>query len=336
MSHEIRTPLNAILGFSQLLTMGKVKQEQQEVFYKHIHYNGKHLLNLINDILEISKIEAGVSQYIESEFDVKNLLLDLQSIFNTYMEDAYMVDGTLRRQTAAYIKLDTIKINDNVTTDYDIHRTLLQLNLSSRLNPGDSINFYFGFTSKLPYASGRYGYLGSHYDVANWFPTPVVYDKEGWHLHQHIDNEFYQEWGDFKVDITVPKGFIVGATGNLINAEIAMQDTSKEVRDWYLHNIEDTTSTTTWQYEAKNVHDFAWTTDPEYRYISGNWNGINVHYLVMRYNYEYWKKEFKAGLESVKFFSEMVGRYPYDQITIADTYITSGGMEYPNIVFINT
>lgn len=255
---------------------------------------------------------------------------------NKYKKGAFTPEGTPRPQTDAYIKLHTIKINGIKTKDYDIHVTLMQINLPLKLNPGDSVHFYFDFSSKLPYASDRYGYYGSHYDVGNWFPVPVVYDREGWHLNQHIDNEFYQEWGDFRVNITVPKGFIVGATGRLINADSAMMDTTRDVRDWYLHNIEDTTSTTTWQYEANKVHDFAWTTDPEYRYITRNWNGIDIHYLVMRYNYEAWKKEFKAGLEAVKFFSKMIGHYPYDQITVADTYITSGGMEYPNIVFINT
>ncbi|MCP4412246.1 MAG: M1 family metallopeptidase, partial [Gammaproteobacteria bacterium] len=158
----------------------------------------------------------------------------------------------------------------------------------------------------------------------------------GWHLHQHMDNEFYQEWGDFKVNITVPKGFILGATGNLINSDEAMQDTTKEVRDWFLHNMDDTTSTTTWKYEAHNVHDFAWSADPDYRYITRSWDGIDVHYLVMDENYESWKKETLAGYGSVRFLSEKFGRYPYDQITVADTYIDAGGMEYPGIVFINT
>ena len=61
MSHELRTPLNAVLGFSELLTEERygTLNERQQRFLKHIHTGGKHLLSLINDILDLSKIEAG-------------------------------------------------------------------------------------------------------------------------------------------------------------------------------------------------------------------------------------------------------------------------------------
>jgi len=61
MSHELRTPLNAVLGFSELLTEERYGplNERQQRYIKHIHTGGKHLLTLINDILDLSKIEAG-------------------------------------------------------------------------------------------------------------------------------------------------------------------------------------------------------------------------------------------------------------------------------------
>jgi signal transduction histidine kinase/CheY-like chemotaxis protein len=62
MSHELRTPLNAILGFSELLidsTDGQFPLETRKRFLEQIHSSGKHLLGLINDILDLSKVEAG-------------------------------------------------------------------------------------------------------------------------------------------------------------------------------------------------------------------------------------------------------------------------------------
>src|SRR3989442_10449262 len=61
MSHELRTPLNAILGFSELLSAERygTLNERQSRYITHIHTSGQHLLRLINDILELSKIEAG-------------------------------------------------------------------------------------------------------------------------------------------------------------------------------------------------------------------------------------------------------------------------------------
>ena len=62
MSHELRTPLNAIIGFSELLIDSSAKQfdaTTQQRFFTQIHTSGKHLLGLINDILDLSKVEAG-------------------------------------------------------------------------------------------------------------------------------------------------------------------------------------------------------------------------------------------------------------------------------------
>jgi PAS domain S-box-containing protein len=76
MSHELRTPLNAILGFAQLLSRDLTMAAEQRNQLAIINSSGKHLLNLINDILEMSKIEAGRIHFEPNSFDLY-LLLDL-------------------------------------------------------------------------------------------------------------------------------------------------------------------------------------------------------------------------------------------------------------------
>jgi len=76
MSHELRTPLNAIIGFSEVLTehmFGELNEKQDE-YLKDIHASGQHLLSLINDILDLSKIEAGRMDLERSEFDLPNAI----------------------------------------------------------------------------------------------------------------------------------------------------------------------------------------------------------------------------------------------------------------------
>jgi len=87
MSHEIRTPLNAILGFSQLLLRDTGLSPQQHHQLTTIQHSGEHLLELINDILEISKIEAGRATVNISTFDIYHLMHDLQAMFQVRMDE---------------------------------------------------------------------------------------------------------------------------------------------------------------------------------------------------------------------------------------------------------
>ncbi|MCJ8271736.1 MAG: ATP-binding protein, partial [Psychrosphaera sp.] len=81
MSHEIRTPMNAILGYAQLLEQDKSLTKQQSAFLHTINQAGKHLLALINDILDLSKIEAGAMQYDHYDFGLKELADSIDEMF---------------------------------------------------------------------------------------------------------------------------------------------------------------------------------------------------------------------------------------------------------------
>jgi signal transduction histidine kinase len=80
MSHEIRTPMNAILGFTDLLIHEVSDQEEQETYLKMIKSSGENLLNLINDIIDISKIESGQLQINHQHFDLHQLLKETAGI----------------------------------------------------------------------------------------------------------------------------------------------------------------------------------------------------------------------------------------------------------------
>ncbi|MEM9922315.1 MAG: PAS domain S-box protein [Cyanobacteria bacterium P01_D01_bin.50] len=80
MSHELRTPLNAILGFSQLMSQDKTISEEYQNSLAIINRAGEHLLYLINDILEMSKIEAGRASLNITDFALHNLLDNLQEM----------------------------------------------------------------------------------------------------------------------------------------------------------------------------------------------------------------------------------------------------------------
>ena len=80
MSHELRTPLNAILGFAQLMAREPSLNQTAHEYLEIIGRSGEHLLNLINDVLEMSKIEAGQISLHSQAFDLYNLLQNLEEM----------------------------------------------------------------------------------------------------------------------------------------------------------------------------------------------------------------------------------------------------------------
>src|SRR5688572_3902007 len=87
MSHEIRTPMNAILGFSQLMLRDRDLTPRQSQYLETINRSGEHLLALINDVLEMSKIEAGRTTLNVSTFDLPALLKDLEMMFRVRTDE---------------------------------------------------------------------------------------------------------------------------------------------------------------------------------------------------------------------------------------------------------
>jgi signal transduction histidine kinase/CheY-like chemotaxis protein len=79
-SHEIRTPMNAILGYAQLLASEKGLDERQRGFVRKIAASGEHLLAVINEILDMSKIEAGKAHLEEAPFDLHAALHDAEAM----------------------------------------------------------------------------------------------------------------------------------------------------------------------------------------------------------------------------------------------------------------
>jgi signal transduction histidine kinase len=88
MSHELRTPLTAIIGFADLLQMGAVPSgsPQHQTFLSHIGSSGRHLLRLINDVLDLSKVESGKFEFFPEAFDLSVLVEDVRGILHTEIQ----------------------------------------------------------------------------------------------------------------------------------------------------------------------------------------------------------------------------------------------------------
>src|ERR1019366_2331938 len=129
MSHEIRTPMNAIIGFSDILSKGKLKEKEKE-YVRIIKSAGENLLTIINDILDISKIEAGMMTFEEHPFSVKEIFKSLQVMlmgkakeknlelvfsYDEYVPDALLGDPTRLTQIIINLTGNAIKFTQKGT-----------------------------------------------------------------------------------------------------------------------------------------------------------------------------------------------------------------------------
>ena len=87
MSHEIRTPLNALTGFAEILASANTEEEKAQ-YQEIIKMNADLLLQLVNDILDMSKIEAGTLEFVYTKVDINLLLSDLRQLFQMKVNDA--------------------------------------------------------------------------------------------------------------------------------------------------------------------------------------------------------------------------------------------------------
>ncbi len=111
MSHELRTPLNAILGFTQLMNRDPSVSAEHQQYLNIVSCSGEHLLELINDILEMSKIEAGRVTLHENDFDLHHLLESLEQMLQLKAQSKDL-KLTFERtaQVPQYVKTDEMKL----------------------------------------------------------------------------------------------------------------------------------------------------------------------------------------------------------------------------------
>jgi hypothetical protein len=246
--------------------------------------------------------------------------------------------------------LESAKVNgvDAKRTNYG---TTMRIDLAKPLPAGASLNLDFVWHFTVPEQGvGRMGRDGSLYEIAQWYPRVAVYDDvRGWNHEPYIGaGEFYLEYGDFDVSLTVPASYIVAATGELMNPREVLTDTEQKLlalaraRDSVFsiipRDIAGNPQRTrpgnhpfTWHYSAKNVRDFAWAASPNWIWEASNVDGMLVETLY-RPSADKWTEAHKMARGAIKYFSEQWYRYPYSHITTVEGPIA--GMEYPMLTFV--
>ena len=222
------------------------------------------------------------------------------------------------------LNVSSIKQNSQALM-FQENETILLVRLEKPLLPGKKTTLNMVFEGQVPQQirrSGKMSKEGVHLTMTQWFPKLVEYDSEGWHPNPYIGREFHGVWGDYSVNITIDKRYVVGGTGYLQNAdEIGHGYSKKETK-------QTDSSTNTWKFYAPNVHDFAWAADPDYIHdIVKSSSGVDLHFFYKpTVNTDDWKKLQDDTIKLMDYFEKNLGPYPWKQYSVIQG--GDGGMEY--------
>ena len=200
-------------------------------------------------------------------------------------------------------------------------RTVMSLPLPFTVGPEATIDVEVAWTSKVPRPFARTSYIDDYFFIAQWFPKVGVLEDRGWNTHQfHSATEFFADFGVYDVAITVPRRFIVGASGR----EMSRSD--------------NTDGTTTHRYHGADIHDFAWTAAPDFidltkRFTHPTLPSVDMRLLLRPEHRSQAERYFNAAAATLKYYGEWFGPYPYGHVTIVDPAFQSesDGMEYPTL-----
>ena len=238
--------------------------------------------------------------------------------------------------------------------------TVAHFALPKPLRPGQSISVSFAWEARVSTTLRRNGRRGRHYDFAQWYPKVAVYDRGGWQQNAlKPAGELYGEFGDFRVALVVNDDQVVGATGVPVAGDPGWERAKRSAGALMLQRAAYGTtgasalvpiapaSMRTVVFEAKNVHHFAWSVDPEYRYEGGSyvrtlprqrmdfrtWDSVAVHVLYRQGDDTTWGRNtvVQRTADAIKWLEDLYGPYAYPQMTVVHR-LESGGTEFPMMV----
>jgi Peptidase family M1 domain len=201
-------------------------------------------------------------------------------------------------------------------------KTVFQVKLPRPVPPGQDVTFKIKFKATFPEVIARTGYKRTFLLAGQWFPKVGVWWHGKWNCHQfHAMTEFFADFGTYDVKVTLPKDYIIGASG----VQVSDQDNGN--------------GTKTVGFHAEDVHDFAWTADPNFKVINATFDGsvgpVKIRLLSYDSHQRQWAPYIKCVQDSMKKFDEWYGPYPYAQLTVVDPPHgagEAGGMEYPTFI----
>jgi len=234
----------------------------------------------------------------------------------------------LKPDEIGYQKISSLKMNGR-TQKFEVLETILEVKLDKPILPKSKAVFDMVFEAQVPLQIRRSGRDNPNtkvrYSMSQWYPKLCEYDYEGWHPTPYVAREFYGVWGDFDVNITIDKNYILGGTGYLQNANqigYGYETMGAKV-------LRAAGDKLTWKFTSPNVHDFMWAADPEFKHVTRKVKtDLTLHLLYKTSDpaAAAWERILDDAEKALPYIEKTFGPYPYKQYSFV--HGGDGGMEY--------
>jgi hypothetical protein len=229
--------------------------------------------------------------------------------------------------------------------------TVFYVELPAPLATGDVAVADMDWTARLASEPRRQGREGRHYNWAHWYPRIAVYGRDGWEYRPHIrPGEFNGEFASYDVTLDLPADQVLGATGVPVEgdpgwagAAVPASEPPLYLRDLYGARPAEalglldagsprrpgSSERKRVRWRAEQVHHFAWSTSPDYRYRGGRWQGKPIH-LLWEPTSRGWDADrvMRQQKEALDWLVAVFGEYAWPQITVTDR-VEGGATEFP-------
>ncbi|MCC6371114.1 MAG: M1 family metallopeptidase [Bacteroidia bacterium] len=326
----------------------KNRKPYEGYWQQDVHYNIKAELNDSSDIV------SGNEELIywnNSPYEISHVYFHLYS--NAQTKDSYLADlyrnNNYNLNFKKYREQNLGTQVENISSNgkelkTELDNTILKVYLNKSVKPGESVTFNINFKTYFNKEEIRnrmkmFNSFGKkHYDIVHWYPRITVIDQKfAWTTDQHMDHEFYGDFGSYHVEMTLPNNYVADGTGVLLNEKEVLPDELRKKLDIsnFLNKpfnsppseiIKRDGSKKIWKFSAINVHDFAFTCDPNYRIGEGNWNNVRCIALVQESHAAGWYNATQLIAKTLEINSYNIGNYPHPKMIVADA---NDGMEYP-------
>ncbi len=255
-------------------------------------------------------------------------------LIKDYLRGTWFILIGLAESARGSMDVTSLKVDGN-DAPFEVEGTILSSTFPKSLIPGQTAAISVSFTEKIRKKLGRAGYTGDHYDIAQWYPKMVVYDKMGWHPDQFRMGEFYGEFGDFDVQITLPEEFVIASTGTVVSGDPGWQRNRPGEVTGNRDGGEAWGPPKTVRFNADNVHDFAWCADPSFIVEKADAGGYRVMSFYRSGTRAWADSVLARSVRTMQWLEKLAGPYGYPQVSVVDVP-SAGGMEYPMLVMNGT